>query len=243
VSVDRTPSRPDPLAVLRAPAPGRGERLRRLVARIPPEARPWAIALAGLVAVVLVGGGWVAVRAASAAHTSPPVESDPQLDLPYAGTTTSPPTTGAPLLVVDAAGAVAQPGVYRLAVGSRVADLVSAAGGAAADADIDRLNLAAALADGARVYVPRRGESDVPAVDGGGTDPAPAGLDAEPTVVELNHASAQVLETLPGVGPAIAQAIIDHRQSAGAYRSVDDLLDVRGIGPARLEQLRPHVKV
>jgi competence protein ComEA len=136
-----------------------------------------------------------------------------------------------------AAGAVARPGVYRLPPAARVTDLIDAAGGAAADADLDQLNLAATVADGERIYVPRRGEAPV-APGGGATGAAtPSGP------VDLNRATAEQLDALPGVGPSTAQAILDHRTRTGRFRSVDDLLEVRGIGPAKLEQLRPLVKV
>jgi len=149
-------------------------------------------------------------------------------------------------LVVQAAGAVARPGVYRLAAGARVADLVAAAGGVAPGADADRVNQASALADGARVYVPRVGEtappgpvSDGGAGGGGGASPS----SAPPAPVDLNTATAEQLDTLPGVGPATAAAIIDYRQQHGPFHSVDELAQVRGIGDAKLTQLRDRVRV
>ncbi len=155
-----------------------------------------------------------------------------------------------PELVVQAAGAVRVPGVYRLAGGSRVDDLVRAAGGLIAEADVDRVNLAAPLGDGERVWVPRRGEVEVPSVvaGGGGGAAAPAGEPggdptSGPVVVDLNTATAEELDTLPGVGPATAAAILAHRDEHGRFTSVDELLDVRGIGEAKLEQIRPLVRV
>jgi competence protein ComEA len=158
-------------------------------------------------------------------------------------------TTTAADLVVHAAGAVAVPGVHRVPGGSRVADLLVAAGGPAPDADLDRVNLAAPLTDGERVWIPRVGEEAPPVV--AGTPPAPApggdgaggapGAAAGP--VDLNTATAVELDTLPGVGPATAAAIIEHRERAGPFRSVDDLLDVPGIGDAKLAQLRDLVVV
>ncbi len=168
-------------------------------------------------------------------------------DLPFAGTTAASATTQAPArVVVHAAGAVVHPGVYDLAAGSRVGDLITAAGGVTPDGDADRLNLAAPLTDGVRLYVPRRGEADIPAVaepdQHAEQDPSGTAKEA-PGPVDLNRATLEQLEELPGIGPSIGQAIIDHRDSNGPFRSVDDLLDVRGVGPARLEQLRPLVKV
>jgi competence protein ComEA len=154
-------------------------------------------------------------------------------------------------VVVHAAGAVTTPGLYRLPPDARVADVVAAAGGLAADADGDRLNLAAPLADGMRVYVPRVGEAVVPPVVAGEApsqttdgetegDPTTGGPEA---LVDVNTATAAELDELPGVGPATAEAIIDHREEQGPFRSVDDLLDVRGIGDAKLADLRDRVRV
>jgi competence protein ComEA len=99
------------------------------------------------------------------------------------------------------------------------------------------VELAAPLTDGERVYVPRVGEAPPPPT--GST----AGTSSSRGPVDLNRASAADLESLPGIGPALAQAIIDHRSQDGPFRSVDDLADVRGIGPAKMDQLRPLVKV
>lgn len=154
-------------------------------------------------------------------------------------------TTVPALVQVHAAGAVVAPGVHRLPAGARVADLVAAAGGLAPDADVDRVNLAAVLVDGSRVYVPRRGEVSVPDVPGGsgsgGGGGGPTTVPKGP--VDINRATVEELDTLPGVGPTTAQAIIDHRNRNGPFRSVEDLAKVRGIGPAKLAELRPLVTV
>lgn len=172
-----------------------------------------------------------------------------------AGAAAATSTTVATELVVQAAGAVARPGVFRLPVDARVDDLVREAGGLTAEADADRVNLAAPLADGERVWVPRQGEEqppDVVAGTGGGTAPGSggpssaaggAGGSAVPEVVDLNAATAEQLDTLPGVGPATATAILAYRDENGPFGSVDELLEVRGIGDAKLEQLRPLVRV
>lgn len=162
-------------------------------------------------------------------------------------------STSAPAVaVVQAAGAVARPGVYDLPAGARVDDLVRRAGGLAADADADRLNLAAPLADGSRVWVPHRGEGDPPPVvasdDGGGAAAtggagAPGGSTVPIGPIDLNTATADQLDTLPGVGPATASAILAYRDEHGRFGSVDELLEVRGIGDAKLEQLRSLVAV
>lgn len=152
-------------------------------------------------------------------------------------------TVAAAPLVVQAAGAVVRPGVYRLPDGARVADLVDAAGGPAPDADLDRVALAARLVDGQRVAVPRQGEpADVAPVAGApGTAAAPGSTPVGP--VDLNRATAADLERLPGVGPATATAIVAYRDRQGPFRSVDDLTEVPGIGPAKLAALRDLVTV
>ncbi|HYI61391.1 MAG TPA: helix-hairpin-helix domain-containing protein [Acidimicrobiales bacterium] len=214
--------------------------------------------LAGLaVGAVAVGLGlWLLRPAPSPVEEAIPPASTAPAPAPPGGPG-GPPAAGpaastAPTEVVaHAAGAVARPGVYRLDPAARVDDLVRAAGGLGPDADASRLNLAAPLADGARVYVPRAGEEVPPAVgpEGGAgpaTAPGPAGAGGEATAagpVDLNTADEAALDELPGVGPATAAAIISHREENGGFRSVDELIDVRGIGEAKLEQLRPLVTV
>lgn len=136
--------------------------------------------------------------------------------------------------LVYVTGAVASPGVYRLRPGARVADVLDAAGGPLPDADVVRLNLAAVVADGERVYVPRKGEELVPPEVGAGPAPGP---------VNLNTATADQLDALPGIGPATADAIVAWRRDHGRFKTVDDLLNVRGIGPAKLDALRKQVRV
>jgi competence protein ComEA len=154
-------------------------------------------------------------------------------DAPTASTVNDP----AAALVVHVAGAVARPGVYRLAAAARVADAIDAAGGAAPDADLDGLNLAAKVGDGERVYVPRRGEVVAP---GPGLS---AGTNAPAVPLDLNTATAEQLDDLPGVGPATAEAIVSYRTEHGRFRSVEQLLEVRGIGEAKLAAIRSKVRV
>jgi competence protein ComEA len=156
-------------------------------------------------------------------------------------------TTTAPTeVVVHVAGAVVSPGVRRLPPGSRVTDALDAAGGALPGADLPRINLAAPLVDGQQVYVPKPGE-EVPVAAGAGLPGTGGATGTGGTVpgapVDLNTATAEQLDTLPGVGPATAAAIIAHREQHGPFTSVDQLLDVRGIGEAKLEQLRDLVSV
>jgi competence protein ComEA len=155
-------------------------------------------------------------------------------------------TSAATEVVVHVAGAVASPGVQRLPVGSRVIDAVDAAGGAFPDADLPRVNLAALLVDGQQVYVPKPGEQPPLTTGAGapsGADPSGAPGETPGSLVNLNTATAEQLDTLSGVGPSTAAAIIAHRDQNGPFTSVDQLLDVRGIGEAKLEQLRDLVTV
>ncbi len=151
-------------------------------------------------------------------------------------------------VVVHVTGAVGAPGVVRLAEGARVVDAVTAAGGLRPEADAQRLNLAAPLLDGSRIVVPVIGQEMAPEVTTtvaapAGAAPAAGGVSsggAAPTgaKLDLNSATAEQLESLPGVGPATAAAIVEHREAHGEFKSVDELLDVRGIGDAKLEGLR-----
>lgn len=147
-------------------------------------------------------------------------------------------------VVVHVAGAVVRPGVHRLAAGARAIDAVDAAGGALAEADLGRLNLAALVEDGQQVYVPRVGEERPSAPDAGAgsvADASGGGVASQP--VDLNTATVDELDELPGIGPSIAAAIASYRDEHGPFTSVDQLIDVRGIGEARLEELRDWVVV
>ncbi len=137
-------------------------------------------------------------------------------------------------LFVDVVGAVRRPGLYRVPDGARVADAVRRAGGPTPKAQLELLNLAARVADGEQVVVPRRGA--VGAVPAGGTSAtAPGGP------VHLNSATLEQLDALPGIGPVTAQKILDYRQQHGGFGSVDELDAVPGLGPARLADLRDLV--
>jgi competence protein ComEA len=194
-----------------------------------------AVALAGLAAVVGLGG----VVAVWVLRTPPSTESL----VPLAAGASAAPSSAPELapvdgIVVQAAGAVVAPGVYRLPSDARVIDLIDAAGGLTPGADPNRLALAAKVADGERVYVPIVGEPLPAAVGSGG---AKGMGDAGP--VDLNTANESDLDALPGIGPATAAAIVAHRDRHGPFTSVDQLLEVRGIGPAKLEQLTGLVRV
>lgn len=152
-------------------------------------------------------------------------------------------STTARELVVHVAGAVARPGVVRVRAGARVVDAIDAAGGGLPDAALDRLNLAAALVDGQRVAVTRVGEPAVPADSSAGPAAAPAGPGAPSGPLDLNAATQAQLEELPGIGPALAGAILRYRDEHGGFRSVGELQEVRGIGEARFADLEGLVTV
>jgi competence protein ComEA len=179
-------------------------------------------ALAGallLVSALLVGGRYLAGTGASSGPS--------QAERPLEAVEAAEPAA----LVVHVVGAVRRPGLYRVREGSRIADAVARAGGATRKADVSLVNLAAPVADGAQVVVPRR--TPVEAGGAGAAGPtAPAGP------VHLNTATLEQLDALPGIGPSTAQKILDFRDKHGAFTSVDELDAVPGIGPARLEQLR-----
>jgi competence protein ComEA len=152
----------------------------------------------------------------------------------------APTTTIAPRVLVHVVGAVRAPGVVELDAAARVRDALAAAGGPADDADVERLNLAAPLTDGERLAVPRIGEPLPVPVAG---EPGPAAGGAAPGPLDLNTATATDLETLPGIGPTLAEAIVREREKRGRFTSVEDLKQVRGIGDGRFADIRDLVRV
>jgi competence protein ComEA len=146
------------------------------------------------------------------------------------------PTSTPTLLIVDVAGQVLKPGVYEFAEGERVVDAIERAGGPMPKADLSLLNLAAPLVDGTQILVPKTG----PAVTGvpGGAMPG-----SSSALININTASATELETLSGIGEVLSATIVEYRTQNGPFASVDDLLDVSGIGPATLEEIRDQVTV
>jgi competence protein ComEA len=191
------------------------------------------VLLGGLLLLValLVGARFVVRAGTPAGAPAPPIvgsAEDP------AGAASSAAGAGASSmrLVVYVVGAVRRPGLYELPRGSRVADAVERAGGATRKADPAALNLAAPVADGQQVLVPARLPRAVAAAQGAPTPGVPAGP------IQLSSATAEQLDSLPGIGPATAQKIIDYRAEHGAFRSVEELDEVPGIGPTRVEQLK-----
>lgn len=147
------------------------------------------------------------------------------------------PPTATDVVVVDVEGAVRRPGVFELPTGSRVVDAVEAAGGTLRRADTTPLNLARILTDGEQVLVPTRG--------GGGPVSVPTvpGAPTAPAQIDLNTATMEDLDALPGIGPVLAQRILDWRTANGGFTSVDQLQDVSGIGDATFADLAPLVRV
>jgi competence protein ComEA len=224
-----------------------------------PPAQTWRDQLAAMTALwnltparLIAAGAALGLAVVIAWRVLAPPVPPPEMQLPFAQPSadtaelpTDPVATVSPTrgqdreeVVVDVAGAVVTPGVHHLEAGARVTDAVEAAGGLAPDADRARLNLAAVLVDGQQVYVARVGEAPPAA-----SNPDATATSGPAPLVDLNTASADELDALPGIGPTTAEAIIDHRERNGPFASVEDLLDVRGIGDAKLEQLRDRVTV
>lgn len=176
--------------------------------------------------------------------------------------------TAPQIITVHVAGSVKNPGVYRLKYGSRINDGIVAAGGATSAANLDVINLATVLNEGEQIYVPKRGEKPhtitirpqlggaggataglngvggaTGGTTGGATGVGGATSSEVPQTININLASVVELEQLPGVGPATAKAIVAYREKNGAFLKVEDLLKVRGIGPAKLSEILPRARV
>lgn len=201
-----------------------------------------------LLAAIAIGAGvfWYRGATAMPAAPSPPTVAPSAISAISGATapaTVAPVVGVAPIeLVVHVAGAVRVPGVVRVQAGSRVVDAIDAAGGPLADADADRLNLAAPISDGDRIFVAHIGDPLTPTLitnSGGGSSSDPE----EPAIINLNTATAVELEVLPGIGPTLAAAILAERDRRGGFTSVDDLRSVRGIGEGRFADLRDLVTV
>lgn len=182
---------------------------------MPRDASNLAVTVLGLAALIVVAGAiWFGIGASDGPPTAPALSATSQ--------------QSAETIRVHVSGAVAEPGVVELAADAIVADAVALAGGASASADLAAVNLAAGLRPGEHVVVPEVRSDAV------GSAPADAGID-------INTASVMELLELPGVGPVLAQRIVDHRTERGSFATVEDLLDVPGIGEAKLASMRDAI--
>jgi competence protein ComEA len=219
--------------------------LQRRGIRVAPG-RDGAIAVGVVaIAVAVLVGGWVILDRPRTAAVEPQLlrsagstrAPDSGRTVTASGSARALPTGGA--IVVDVVGKVRRGGVYQLPSGARVSDAVRAAGGAVAGVDLTNLNLARRLTDGEQIAVGITGAgaaaaSPLAVSTGGSSSPGP---------VDLNSATAEQLDALPGVGPVLAQHILDWRSSHGRFDSVDQLREVSGIGPSKFATLRPLVTV
>jgi competence protein ComEA len=183
-----------------------------------------------VLATIIVGGigTWVALRP----RPGPIIISTPE---PTPTPVPEPTATPAPLRVY-VTGAVHRADVYLVPAGSLVKDVIDAAGGATDDADLEQINLAVQVYDQQQIHVPRKGESVTPIA-------APVDAPAGTGTVNINTASVEELDTLPGIGPAIAQRIVDYRTEYGPFATIEDITNVKGIGPATFEKLKGLITV
>jgi competence protein ComEA len=234
-----------------AVSPGNGARVGRAIVelwhRVRAGEEPVAFGVVVVVLVLLAGLVWFwagarqgGVQVASAAPNraaGPPANRGAGEELT---------STTAALLAVHVAGAVARPGLYHLPAGSRVADALGQAGGKLPVADVDRLNLAARIVDGQKILVTRRGQP-VPAeavgISGATGMAGSEGTAGPAEPIDLNAADLAALDSLPGIGPATARAILEERTRRGGFRSTRDLLHVPGIGEGRFARLKDRVRV
>ncbi|MGB4592761.1 MAG: helix-hairpin-helix domain-containing protein [Coriobacteriia bacterium] len=186
----------------------------------------------------------------SRAEELAPIPGDVGASIETSATTDGPGAAGGSsdaLVVVHVVGAVMRPGVYTLAVGSRVADAVAAAGGSTGNAAPNAVNLARVLADGEQVYLPTADEASATAAAGGAGvlagGIAVAGGATAAGKVDINRATAAELDALPGVGPATAQKIVDDRAANGPFKTIEDLMRVSGIGEKKFDALKDLVTV
>lgn len=245
-------SAPPPASRLARRPPGRAgarDRARESLALAGARVGVSPRAVVGLLVVVTLVLGVLGVRVLLARQRSVPEVIAPTSLVQGPGRTavtgptgTSSPTAKAAPVVVHVVGQVRKPGVVRLVAGARVQQALTAAGGVLRTADLDRVNLARLVVDGEQILVPRPGEAVVSlggAAPGGGTP----GGSATAAIVDLNTAALPELDSLPGVGPVLAQRILDWRAENGRFTSIDELGEVSGIGDAVLTRLRPRVRV
>ena len=189
-----------------------------------------------LIALLLVGGGLLIYGKTRSSSVDEPLLSEP-------------PKPHQPRqLVVHVAGQVRKPGVYQVAPGTRVEEAITQAGGCTSQADTDAINLAAKVEDGEKIYVPSKQEAALSgSIPGGGksgkSHPGPKPLPKGP--IAINSATAAQLQQLPGIGPVYAQQIIQYRSQLPnqKFTSIEELMNVTGIGPKRFAQIKPYVKL
>jgi len=246
----RRPAPPKP-AILTVPVALRGVR-----------ARPRRLAVLGVLLLLVVAAVVLGIRVAwarssarpqpiaAAAHGPPDGLVARTVPAAFASAAATGMPTAASVLMVHVVGQVRHPGVARLPPGARVLDAVQAAGGATSSADLNHLNLARPVADGEQIVVPKPGESvpggGAPGAGGAGAGSAGQGSTSAGSaggLVDLNTADASALDSLPGVGPVLAQRILDWRTQHGRFSSVDELGEVSGIGDKLLAQIGPKVRV
>jgi competence protein ComEA len=203
------------------------------------------LAVAVLVALLLVWRAQPSAEAAPAVHRDVPVSPAGTGVTPTSATgAATAATSPAGEVVVHVVGAVHHPGLVRLPAGSRVVDAVRAAGGTTASARPASVNLARLLVDGEQLVVQRRGSGPLAAAAGPAGAVGSVGATPAPSApVDLNSATLETLDALPGIGPVLAQRILDWRTAHGRFSSVDELGEVSGIGEATLADLRPVVTV
>lgn len=205
------------------------------------------LAAAGVVAALAVvpalsGGGVVVERGGEV--TAAPGQAETDTERADGEGQEAPAADEAPAtLLVHVDGAVAAPGVYELAEGARANDAVLAAGGLAEGADTSALNLAAPLSDGEKLHVPREGEEVVASGTGDAAASEQGASTGATTPVNLNTATVEELDTLPGVGEATARAIVEDREANGPFATIEDLMRVSGIGEKKFERIRGLVCV
>lgn len=223
------PPSPLPVHPLAAAALRRWPALADVRASAGGQALVW---LVGVCVLCIVVTAWVLLH-----HRGSAVPSPAPSYAPSAAAAPPVPTPTAAMIVVDVGGRVRHPGLQTLPLGSRVADALRAAGGALRAKDLATINLAAKVSDGELLLVGIPGAALSGSGSTSGSNPAPAGP------VDLNTATADQLDALPGIGPVLAQRIIDWRTAHGTFRTVDELNDVSGIGNSIFAELKPLVTV
>lgn len=220
----------------------RAEIREQVQAQVRKQYRVYGIVLMALLLIVVAVIAMVTTRESPQPAdrlTPPPYWGQMCVPATVASAVVSPPTATPQPLRVYISGAVAQPGVVTLPAGSLLADALEAVGGAADDADLDGVNLAASLTDNQHVIVPRYTPTPQPPVE---VVPAAKGASAA-TLLNINTATAAELEMLPHIGPAMAQRIIDYREAHGPFTQIEDLKNVEGIGETRYQDLAPLITV